>query len=95
MDNFFRYFFQDIGRVFRAFVDIISACFNFLNYLLNFPMRMKIIQSYDSEFTVMEWILMLVVNILLIVFIVGLLIGIGDCSDGLFPAICLPRSTMK
>ena len=21
MDNFFRYFFQDIGRVFRAFVD--------------------------------------------------------------------------
>ena len=85
MDNFFRYFFQDIGRVFRAFVDIITACFNFLNYLLNFPMRMKIIQSYDSEFTVMEWILMLVVNILLIVFIVGLLIGIGRLLGRIIP----------
>ena len=85
MDNFFRYFFQDIGRVFRAFVDIISACFNFLNYLLNFPMRMKIIQAYDSEFTVLEWILMFVVNILLIVFIVGLLIGIGKLLGRIIP----------
>ena len=85
MDNFFRYFFQDIGRVFRAFVDIISACFNFLNYLLNFPMRMKIIQSYDSEFTVLEWILMFVVNILLIVFIVALIIGIGKLLGRIIP----------
>ena len=85
MDNFFRYFFQDIGRVFRAFVDIITACFNFLNYLLNFPMRMKIIQSYDSEFTVIEWILMFVVNILLIVFVVALLIGLGKLIVRILP----------
>ena len=33
MDNFLRYFYQDIGRVFRAFLDIFSSFFNFLNYL--------------------------------------------------------------
>ena len=37
MDHFLRYFYQDMGRVFGAFVEIISALFNFLNYLLNFP----------------------------------------------------------
>ena len=45
MDNFLRYFYQDIGRVFRAFCEIFVAFFDFLNYLLNFPMRMKIIES--------------------------------------------------
>ena len=33
MDNFLQYFYQDIGRVFRAFIDIFGAFFNFLNYL--------------------------------------------------------------
>ena len=50
MDNFLKYFFEDFGRVFRAFVEIFSALFNFLNYLLNFPMRMKIIDSYAEDF---------------------------------------------
>ena len=45
MENFMRYFYQDIGRVFRAFIEIFSSFFNFLNYLFNFPMRMKIIES--------------------------------------------------
>ena len=66
MDHFLRYFYQDIGRVFQAFVDVLSALFNFLNYLLNFPMRMEIIRAYDSEFSTLEWILMLVVNLLLL-----------------------------
>ena len=47
MDHFFQYFFQDIGRLFRAFLDIFSSIFSFLNYLLNFPMRIKIISEYD------------------------------------------------
>ena len=84
MENFFRYFYQDIGRVFRAFVDVISAVFNFLNYLLNFPMRMKIIQSYDSEFTTFEWLLMLAVNAILIVLTVLLLIGIAKLLRKIF-----------
>jgi len=66
MDNFLQYFYQDIGRVFRAFIDIFGAFFNFLNYLLNFPMRMEIISSYSEDFGTTDWILLLVVNLLLI-----------------------------
>jgi len=66
MDNFLRYFYQDIGRVFRAFFEIISAFFNFLNYLLNFPMRMKIIEQYESEFSTLDWIMLLIANLMLI-----------------------------
>ena len=69
MDNFLRYFYQDIGRVFRAFADIFSAFFNFLNYLLNFPMRMKIIESYSDEFGTKDWIMLLIANVLLIMMI--------------------------
>ena len=74
MDNFLKYFFQDFGRVFRAFVEIFSSLFNFLNYLLNFPMRMEIIQSYEEDFTTMDWVLLLVANIALLVLLVVLLI---------------------
>ena len=66
MDNFFRYFYQDIGRVFRALLEIFGAFFNFLNYLLNFPMRMEIIKSYEEEFNTADWIMLLVANLLLI-----------------------------
>ena len=50
MDNFLRYFYADIGQVFQAFVDLIAAIGNFLNYLLNFPMRMDNIKKYYQEF---------------------------------------------
>ena len=73
MDNFFRYFFQDMGRVFDAFVEWIVAFGNFLNYLLNFPMRMEIIKRYSEDFSTLEWVLMLVVNIILLA-LIGLLI---------------------
>lgn len=73
MDNFLKYFFQDFGRVFRAFVEIFSAFFNFLNYLLNFPMRMEIIKQYEEDFTTGDWILMLVANIALLV-LLGVLV---------------------
>lgn len=76
MDNFFRYFFQDIGRVFRAFVDMIVAMGNFLNYLLNFPMRMDIIKKYEKSFSTLEWVMLLVVNIILIALIIILCIGL-------------------
>ena len=74
MDNFLRYFYQDIGRVFRAFFEIISAFFTFLNYLLNFPMRMEIIKAYESEFGTVDWIMLLVANLLLVVLCVLLVI---------------------
>lgn len=73
MDNFLRYFYQDIGRVFRAFVDIFSAFFNFLNYLLNFPMRMEIISAYEEDFGTMDWVMLLLANLMLII-LVGLMV---------------------
>ena len=66
MDGFLKYFYQDIGRVFRAFTEIFSAFFNFLNYLLNFPMRMQIIKSYSDNFGTMDWIMLLLANLLLV-----------------------------
>lgn len=69
MDNFFRYFFQDIGNVFRAFLELIMAFGNFLNYLLNFPMRMDIIKQYYKDFSTFEWVMMLIVNIVLLIII--------------------------
>ena len=74
MDNFLKYFFQDFGRVFRAFLDIFSAFFNFLNYLLNFPMRMEIIKSYEEEFTTLDWILLLIANLALLALLVVIII---------------------
>ncbi|MBE6939739.1 MAG: hypothetical protein E7457_02815 [Ruminococcaceae bacterium] len=77
MDNFFRYFYQDIGRVFRAFLEIFGAFFDFLNYLLNFPMRMEIIESYEGEFSIGEWIALFVANLALIVAAVALFVVLG------------------
>jgi len=76
MDNFLRYFYQDIGRVFRAFTEVLSALFNFLNYLLNYPMRMEIIKAYEDEFSTKDWIMLLVVQILLVLLIVLMCIGL-------------------
>ena len=72
MDNFLRYFYQDIGRVFLSFVEIFGAFFNFLNYLLNFPMRMEIISAYEDDFGTMDWIMLLVANLALIALIVAI-----------------------
>ncbi len=66
MDNFYKYFYQDIGRVFRAFMEIISSFFNFMNYLFNFPMRMKIIQEYDDSFSGGEWAMLVITEIVVI-----------------------------
>ncbi len=84
MDNFLNYFFQDIGRVFRAFWEIIVAIGNFLNYLLNFPMRMDLIKQYDEEFSTLEWILMLVVNLILVALIVVMIIFLVKLCKKLF-----------
>jgi len=84
MDNFLRYFYQDIGRVFRAFLEVFGAFFNFLNYLLNFPMRMEIIKQYESEFTTMDWILLLIANLVLVIIIILLVIGLAKLLKKIF-----------
>ncbi|MCR5664339.1 MAG: AAA family ATPase [Oscillospiraceae bacterium] len=76
MGNFMQYFFQDFGRLARAFWEIFTSFFHFFYLLLNFPERMRIIQEYSPEFTTTDWILMLVANIVLLFLIVMLIIGI-------------------
>ena len=66
MDNFLKYFYQDFGRVFRSFWEILTSIFNFINYLFNFPMRMEIIQSYDETFTTKEWVMVVVTEVVLV-----------------------------
>jgi len=66
MSNFFDYFTEDIGQVFQAFFGAISAIFNFLNYLFNFPMRMEIIKNHSPGFSTSDWIMVLIANVMLI-----------------------------
>lgn len=66
MSNFYSYFTEDIGQVFQALWGAISALFNFLNYLFNFPMRMNIIKSHSSSFDTYDWIMLLIANIMLV-----------------------------
>ncbi len=84
MDHFLQYFFQDFGRVFRSFAEVFSAFFNFLNYLLNFPMRMEIISEYNEEFSKAEWIMLLIANILLVAIIVVALVYLAKVLRKVF-----------
>lgn len=84
MSRFLKYFYQDFGRIFKSFIDIIVAIFDFLNNVLNFPMRMKIIESYNSDFQAMDWVLLLIVNIALIVFIIALFYLVAKLLRKLF-----------
>ncbi len=73
MSHFLKYFFQDVGRLFRALLDIFSSFFNFMNYLLNFKLRLEIIRSYDAEFSTAEWVMLVITEIVLLVLSIGLL----------------------
>lgn len=91
MDNFLKYFYEDIGNVFRALVELVKAIGNFLNYLLNFPMRMDLVKQYHEEFSTVEWILLLVVNLILIALIVLMIIGIVKLCKKIFRFRISPR----
>ena len=66
MNGFMSYFTEDVGQVLEAFMGLISSFFNFLNYLFNFPMRMQIIAAHSSEFSTMDWILLLAANLAMV-----------------------------
>ncbi len=70
MENFLKYFYQDFGRMFRAFLEVLQALAEWLNTILNFPLRIKIIQAYDSEFGTLDWILLFGSQLILIIIIV-------------------------
>jgi len=70
MDAFLKYCYQDLGLIFKSLWEIILSFFNFLNTLLNFPMRMRILRGYSRDFNVISWIFVVLVNVLLIAVIV-------------------------
>ncbi|MBQ9151275.1 MAG: AAA family ATPase [Clostridia bacterium] len=84
MDNFLKYFFQDMGNIFRSLVNVIVALGDFLNHLLNFPMRMDLIKQYEPSFSTVDWILLLIVNLLLIALIVFMIIGLVKLFKKIF-----------
>ena len=84
MDNFLRYFFQDIGRIFRAFTEIFSAIYNFINSIINIPMRIKIIEEYRESFSSFEWVMFIVANIILLVAIAGICFGVVKLIKKIF-----------
>ena len=74
MDNFFRYFYQDIGQLFNAFVDLLTAIWDVLNYFFNYPKRIEVIKQYDGQLSTFESILVIFVNFILIALAVVILV---------------------
>ena len=85
MDHFLQYFFQDVGILFRAFLDIFSSFYTFLNYLFNFPVRYQILKEYSGDFSTLEWILVIVTEIVILAIIVFLLILVFRLLRKIFP----------
>ena len=73
MDHFLQYFFQDMGRVFKAFIQIFVSFFDFVKYLFDFKGRFEIIQETSSEFSVFEWVMLIVTEVVLVAVAVLLL----------------------
>ena len=84
MDNFLKYFYQDVGRVFRAFLDIFASFFNFVNYLFNFPMRLKLIREYNGSFSTGEWVMLIITELVLVAIAVGIIILLIKLCKKLF-----------
>ncbi len=84
MDNFFRYFFQDLGTIFRAFVNIFVSIFDFFVSIIDIPARMENIEKYADSFSTIEWVMLLIANILLLVIIVAVIIGIVKLCKKVF-----------
>ncbi|MBR6916873.1 MAG: hypothetical protein IKN38_01695 [Clostridia bacterium] len=73
MDHFLQYFFQDMGRVFKSFIQIFIAFFDFVKYLFDFKGRYKIIQEMSGEFSVFEWVMLVITEVILVAATVFLL----------------------
>ena len=84
MDNFLRYFYQDIGLLFRALLNVFSDFFQFLNYLLNWPLRIEKLQEFDDEFTTTDWVMLCITYLVLIIVIVLLCVLIVKLLKKLF-----------
>ena len=74
MDNFFRYFYEDIGNIFGAIWELLKSIFNVFNYLLNFPMRMDLIKKHSKDFGTADWVLLLIAHLFLLALTITLIV---------------------
>ena len=91
MDNFLRYFFQDMGNLFRRLAEVFVSLGDFLLYLLDFRKRKEIIEAHSGSFSTGEWVLLIIVNLLLLALIVFAVIGIVKLCKKLFRFRISPR----
>ncbi len=70
MNAFFKYFFQDMGNIGKAFWKIFVSIFDFFWMMFNFPARFNILDDYTPSFTVLDWIMLVVAYVLLIALVV-------------------------
>lgn len=74
MDNFFKYFYEDMGRIFQSVWDVFASIGRFFKMVFDFPGRMALIKSHSEGFGTADWILLLVAHLILIALTVGLII---------------------
>ena len=74
MDNFLKYFSQDIGNIFHAFLNIFKSVFDFFLSIFDIGSRMEAIERNGAEFNGLEWVLFIISNLVLLAVIVLLII---------------------
>jgi len=74
MDNFLKYFAQDIGNIFHGFLNIFKSIFDFFVSIFDIKSRMEAIERNGAEFTLVEWILFIASNLILLAIIVLLVV---------------------
>ena len=77
MDNFFEYFFKDIGNIFKSLA-------KFLESVFNFALRIDMIKEQAEDFSPWEWVLTIFVNLILIVLICLAIFGLYKLCKRLF-----------
>ena len=66
MGNFLKYLAADLGELGKAFWNIFVGIFNFFKMLFNFPERLNLIREYAPDFSTLEWVLLIITEIVLI-----------------------------
>ncbi len=84
LDNFFKYLYEDIGRIFQAIWEVLLAVLNFFNYLFNFPMRMQLIKAHSEDFGTLDWVLLLITHLILLTLTVVLIVFLVRACRKLF-----------
>ena len=69
MDHFLRYFAQDIGNIFYAFLNIFKSIFDFFLSIFDIKSRMEAIENNGAVFSALEWVLFIVSNLILLAII--------------------------